>query len=637
MPLTHQQILDRLSVSGRLPTPKGVALEVINLSQRDDVSGHEIGHLIAGDPGLSQRVIKAANVLLGAPSRPVITVEDAVTVLGMRALRQLVLGIALVVDYRHGPCANFDYRHFWLHSLLTAIAARHLVERQRLVAAEEFFVLGLLGQVGQLAMATVFPSEYAGLLEKDAVADDVARLGAERAAFGFDQADVSVAMLADMNFPPLFQALVQHFRRPQESNAAEGSREWRLLHLLHLAGLMADVWTMSDAERVLAAGRLRDVATRLAIEEGDLLRVAETCAHDWHEWAVLFGLGSQQLPDMGRLLTAHEGAPPPVAVPDAAADDFKMRVLVVEDDRSMRNLLQQLLVSAGHQVHVAASGEEALCQFGVQRPQLVIIDDSLPVPGGVALCRALREQAQNGDLYLMVVTADNTPDKLVEAFEAGADDHLLKPVTPRIFFARLRAAQRVVRLQAELAFDRERMLRYASDLSAANERLQQQALTDALTDLPNRRYAMERLEQEWALAQRGARRLSCLMVDIDHFKSVNDRFGHHVGDEALQRVAETLRRTARTQDVVCRYGGEEFLVICPDSAAADAWQCAERMRQAVSELLLEVPGGKLRLTLSAGVAEKVARHAALPDLLAEADRNLYAAKSGGRNRTVLGS
>jgi len=206
---------------------------------------------------------------------------------------------------------------------------------------------------------------------------------------------------------------------------------------------------------------------------------------------------------------------------------------------------------------------------------------------------------------------------------------------PKLFFARLRAAQRVVQLQEELAFDREQMVRFSNELSVANKRLQQQALTDALTELPNRRAAMERLEQEWALTRRGERALSCMMLDIDHFKKINDTFGHQLGDEALKQVADVLRKTARAQDVVCRYGGEEFLAICPDSAAEAAFQAAERMRVAVESLHVAAADGRhVPLTISIGVAEKTKTMSGTSELVNRADDSLYAAKAQGRNRTV---
>jgi len=145
---------------------------------------------------------------------------------------------------------------------------------------------------------------------------------------------------------------------------------------------------------------------------------------------------------------------------------------------------------------------------------------------------------------------------------------------------------------------------------------------------------MERLEQEWALTKRGDRTLSCMMVDIDYFKPINDKFGHQAGDEALKCVANILRQTARTQDVVCRYGGEEFLVICPDTGIDAACQCAERLRLNVAALKFKSQEGTIKLTVSIGVAEKKVDTASMDDLLNRADECLYAAKQGGRNRIV---
>jgi len=635
---TSQQILDKLKISGRLPSPKGVALQVIELTQHDEVTNHDLVRLIGADPALSQRVVKAANALLGHVSRPVATIHDAVTVLGMRALRQLVLGIALVADYRHGPCARFDYTHFWYHSLLTAIAARQLAQRANLMAAEEIFVLGLLGQIGQLALATVYAQPFSALLEHGDTEEPL-REG-ERGQFGFDHAEVSAAMLADMHFPVMLQNLARDYRSPQTSKAAEGTREWQLLRTLNLAGLLADVWLASDAARPLKVGSVRRAAAELAIEESDLLEAAVACAREVQEWISLFGMGHLHLPDLASLFglgdeTLQPGDPLPYA---PGLHDYKMRVLLVEDDRAMRAMVEQWLTVAGHRVSLAQDGAEALKMAELHRPQVVITDWVMPQMDGISLCRELRRTPAHRNTYLIVMTAESLPDKLVEAFEAGIDDYLTKPLTPKLFFARLRAAQRVVQLQEELAFDCEQLVRFSNELSAANKRLQQQALSDALTELPNRRFAMERLEQEWALTRRGERALSCMMLDIDHFKKINDTFGHQLGDEALKQVADALRKTARAQDVVCRYGGEEFLVICPDTGATAAYQAAERMRVSVESLRMLAPDGRcVPLTISIGVAEKEGAMAEMEKLINRADENLYAAKKQGRNRTVLNS
>lgn len=638
MTAEQQTLLERLKVGGRLPAPKGVALEIIGLTQREEVSNQDLVRLISADPAMTQRIIKAANVLLGSQARPVANIADAVSVLGLRALRQLVLGIALVVDYRHGPCTAFDYLHFWTHSLLTAICVRRLAMQQGLIAAEEIFVIGLLHQLGRLALASVYPEDYAALLEEVRGQPDAVLRAQEQQRFGFTHDQVTAAMLADMHFPELFQRLAQYAAMPEDSPAEEASREWRLQHLLHAATLLAQAGLADPPARPALARQLRRAAAICAVPEAVLAEVIAASAEDWREWAALFGLGALTLPRADELLAEPAEAAlaeTPIPVWPQAGHDFKLRVLVVEEDRALRAVLEKVLVSAGHRVVSCGEGRAALEQVRLHKPQVVIMDWLLPGMSGVALCRELRRLPDSRNLYLIVLTMQPSTERLVEAFEAGADDYLVKPLTPKIFFARLRAAQRVVQLQAELAFDREQLLRFSHELSEANQRLQHQALTDTLTGLPNRRHAMERLEQEWALTRRAERALSCLMVDVDHFKAVNDRYGHQVGDEALKTVAEALRRAARTQDVVCRYGGEEFLVICPDTSRDAAAQCAERLRLNVAaETLPLADGASLKFTVSIGVACKDDQTPTLEALLLQADDRLYAAKAGGRNRVV---
>ena len=639
MDAVENSILARLKIADRLPTPKGVALEVINLTQRDDVSNHEIARMVGADPALSARVLKAANVLLSNPSRPIATLSDAVTVLGARALRQLVLGIALIVDYRNGPCKQFDYQHFWVHSLLTGIAAKHLVARARLAVPEEIFVLGLLGNIGRLALATAYPDEYGKLMAgaQEMPLDELHRQEQDR--LGCDEAELSEAILADMHFPKVFQTLAHDYLLPESSKLVEGSREWRLMHLLYVASQLADACLAKPDERGRLVTKLRLAAARVAVEGDQLIEIGDACLKDWLGWLELLNMKMVHIPQFSEMLSQPDVPDVAVDVPqwvDVGRDHYKMRVLVVEDDRAMLVLLEAMLKAAGHEVLTARNGVEAMQVVETQHPQLVITGWNLPVMDGVTLCRKLRESSERRDVYVFILTAKETADSLVEAFEAGADDYLVKPVSQRVFFARLRAAQRVVQLQEELAYDREQLLRFSRDLAASNERLQRLALTDSLTELPNRRSAVERLEQEWALAKRGERKLSCMMVDIDHFKSINDKLGHQAGDEVLKTVANALRQSARTQDLVCRYGGEEFVVICPDADLKSASQCAERLRQKVSELKLASRSSSFSLTISVGVAERRPDMGSVDALLAHADACLYAAKAAGRNRVVVG-
>jgi diguanylate cyclase (GGDEF)-like protein len=237
--------------------------------------------------------------------------------------------------------------------------------------------------------------------------------------------------------------------------------------------------------------------------------------------------------------------------------------------------------------------------------------------------------------YVIMLTGSEEDETQVEAFEAGADDYVVKPFRPKLLAARLRACARVIRLQEEVRHDKEELRRYMAELGVANRKLQQAALTDALTGLFNRRYALDHLDREWSAATRTGAPLACLAIDIDHFKRVNDTHGHDVGDDVLRATAGVLRDSLRQSDVVCRLGGEEFVVIAPDTDRERAAVCAERLRAAAEGNVLEAANGKLRVTLSVGVAVRTARTDTPAALLKAADEAVYAAKQGGRNRVCL--
>jgi diguanylate cyclase (GGDEF)-like protein len=633
MNLVDDPKFTQLKISGRLPTPKGIALQVIKLTQQVDASNQAIAHLIGADPALSVRVIKAANVLLANSSRPVVTISDAVMVLGARGLRQLVLGIALIVDYRHGPCKQFDYPHFWTHSLLTGIAAKHLAQHTRLASVDEIFVAGLFSHIGQLALATVFTEEYGALLFAAKGQTFSSKLAAQMEKFGFNEAQLSEAILADMNFPKIFQMLVRHCDQPEDTLLLAATREWRLLHLMHFSTLIADLCMANSSVSSQLLVKIRQQAKHLSIELNDLIEIGDACVRDWLEWSVLLGMNNNlNIPPFSQLLQSA-GEDETVVAGNVTVIQT-LRVLVVEDDPATLKLLDAMLKSAGHTVALASNGLEALRMIRQQVPQLIVSDWMMPEMDGLSLCRKLRESDAWRNIYTVILTAQESPDRLIQAFEAGADDYLLKPVSPKIFLARLRAAHRVIQMQAELADDREQLQRLANELTAANYRLQQLALTDVLTGLPNRRAAMDRLEQEWSSMRRSQRSFACMLLDVDYFKAINDKYGHPAGDAALSCIAQALRAAARVQDFVCRFGGEEFLVICPDTDVDAAFQCAERLRLQVATMVVAGVAAELRLTVSIGIVVSKPEMDNVEALLAGADKCLYAAKQAGRNRTV---
>jgi len=189
-------------------------------------------------------------------------------------------------------------------------------------------------------------------------------------------------------------------------------------------------------------------------------------------------------------------------------------------------------------------------------------------------------------------------------------------------------------LQQELEREREELRHFAAELAISNRSLQEAALTDALTGLPNRRYALERIQQEWAASYRSARSLACMVIDLDDFKQINDIYGHDVGDMALRLVSEALRQVLRSQDVICRTGGDEFLVICPETSEEEVLACGERLRKEIDRLTVDNEDETLRLSISIGVAVRNDTMTSASDLIKKADRAVFQAKRRGRNQVV---
>jgi diguanylate cyclase (GGDEF)-like protein len=312
-----------------------------------------------------------------------------------------------------------------------------------------------------------------------------------------------------------------------------------------------------------------------------------------------------------------------------------LTIVAVDDDRVGLRLLTRQLEKQGHTVHAATRGAEALRLVAEVQPQVVITDQQMPEMDGREVVKALRATMGGRQIYVIMLTGSEDADVQVDAYEAGADDFVNKPCHPRLLAARLRACTRVLNLQDEVRREHAELRRCMDELGLANQKLQQTAVTDALTGLYNRRYVIDRLDQEWAQTTRTGRPLACLLIDIDHFKRVNDTHGHDVGDLVLQATAAAMCDNVRQSDVVCRLGGEEFVVIGGGMDAPSATACAERLRMEIAGRAIDIPGGELRVTLSIGVAVREPQMKEPAELLKAADQAVYAAKQGGRNQVRL--
>lgn len=311
-------------------------------------------------------------------------------------------------------------------------------------------------------------------------------------------------------------------------------------------------------------------------------------------------------------------------------DETTKRILVVDDHPDNIQLLRARLEARGYLVEEAGDGEAALERiYAEPRPDLILLDVMMPKIDGLEVARRIKSDESLPFIPVIMQTALDTTENMVQGFEAGADDYITKPINFRELDARVRSLLRIQSLQAALE-QRER------ELSAANAQLLVMSSTDALTGVANRRSLEEKLHDMWEHAQRLHEPLSVVMCDIDHFKRVNDEYGHQTGDTVLQQFAKLLADEAREIDRVGRYGGEEFVLLLPGTVLDAAVTFAERIRDSVVDREFNYGDGRtLRRTMSFGVAAWP--HPRILDqeaLIKAADDALYVAKETGRNRVV---
>jgi diguanylate cyclase (GGDEF)-like protein len=303
-----------------------------------------------------------------------------------------------------------------------------------------------------------------------------------------------------------------------------------------------------------------------------------------------------------------------------------MRVLFADDDASSRLIAQTALRNLGHDCHTVTDGARAWEAFRSNRPDVVISDWTMPGLTGLELCRNIRAQI-GVYAYFIMVTSHGALEDIREGMNAGVDDYLVKPLDTDDLATRLIAAARVSALHLQLANQR-------TQLEELNRELIDIARKDALTGLGNRRALEEDRDLLEARVARYGQRYCMALVDVDQFKSYNDRYGHQAGDQVLYAVATQLKDEARSGDAIYRYGGDEFLCLFPEQSVAAGSIAVERMRRGVERLSIpHADSASGVVTLSAGLAMLDAGHVrSVNDVIKEADEALYKAKQLGRNR-----
>jgi diguanylate cyclase (GGDEF)-like protein len=291
---------------------------------------------------------------------------------------------------------------------------------------------------------------------------------------------------------------------------------------------------------------------------------------------------------------------------------LQQKILLIDDSKEVHALVGCLLADEPVRIYSAFTGEVGVDLAASLRPDLILLDVEMPGIDGFETCRRLKSTPALPHLPIIFLTASTSTEEIVRGFALGAVDYVTKPFVPPELVSRVGATLKTSRL-----------IRL----------LEEEALIDSLTGLGNRRMFEERFAAEVGLRIRSGNPLACIMIDVDDFKPINDRYGHSFGDQVLRKIGETLSDMCRIEDVACRYGGEEFAVLLPRTSAHQAAVLAERMRGSIAHILVSRAGESIMVTCSFGVADAAGSFGRL--MLERADKALHQSKTLGRNRVSV--
>lgn len=307
-----------------------------------------------------------------------------------------------------------------------------------------------------------------------------------------------------------------------------------------------------------------------------------------------------------------------------------MKVLVVEDDLVLQMAVKKVFDEMGFETILCSDGETAFKIITTEKIRLAIIDWILPGIDGLTLCRKMRKLRLSRYVYMIILTSMSSKENLVEALDAGADDFIAKPFDENELAARARVGMRIIQLENKLVNSQKKLIKLAKE--------------DPLTGIMNRRSLFDEILKELNRASREKSSVATILVDADNFKAINDTYGHLVGDMVLVQLAESLKDCCREYDKLGRYGGEEFLLLLPQTDREGAIHVAERMRRHINNNPINCGDKSISLTVSIGVStisfgaehEKYKiNEQMMDDLIKKTDYALYVAKKEGKNRVAV--
>jgi len=610
-----------------LPTPKVTGVAILRLLADDEYALGKLLEIVRTDPALTGRILSVANVSLHVGEPPATCIEDAALRLPVRSFRSLVLGFAS--DGVSVLPDSFSLEQYWHDSMALAIAARCLAGIGNHFSPSLAFTCALCSGIGRLALAMAHPDEYDAVISVGVGLPVSEFLRLERRELGVDHAQLAGMIFREWNLPLEMYSAVESFEIQAKRGRSLPENPPSLTTVLRGALRLTSPTSSPDLHAAEEVNSDKpDILARLGVTCLDYLKLQQTVA--------------EEIEFCMRRLNAA-GAAPEMSLAGAktrfdinhVGRSSGLRILAVDGDPITLRLLNHHLGLDGHSITPASNPADALSIAVRDQPQLIITELFLPSMGGLGLCRLLRSSSVCADIYILVVTGFDEQSHIVSAFEAGADEFVSKPFNSDILRSRVRAGQRMIELRERVEKDKRLLNEQYSRMTLLNRHLTAAASTDVLTSLPNRRHALSQLDEAMKHALSGSIPLSVILLDVDHFKHVNDTHGHDAGDVVLQVVGGALRTIASQSVDVCRWGGEEFLVILPNHTMAAAVQLAEELRSGVQSLSVSLRDSVCSVTVSLGVASVDAEVANVADLIRSADQRVYAAKTRGRNCVVF--
>ena len=615
------------SAAERLPTPDGVALAIMEAWENERTTVQDLARLVQTDPALSGRVLKLANSA-AVGRRAVASVPEAIVRIGMQTVGQLAVAFSLIGKESENDCPAFDRQQYWARCLLMAVLSRGLGDATRLAPPEDLFACGLLARIGMLGLASVYPEAYSEILSANT--DELTTL--EKESFGTDHNELSEAMMLDFFVPWVLAKPARHHEAPDESGFDRESRPQKIAILLHLAYRLSEAAIRDEGKISEETAVINAICGRLGLPENRVGAVFNQSLAEWREWAELLKLPAdkarqyEELDFSGPNPSDEEGAAKPAV---RRTNDSALAAAVVAEG-SIADRLSAALCELNIPVRTCDKASEAVhLALDHQVNVFFVTEDHIQFIDMIG-------SAETGDAcHVLVVLEAEDPEREAHAYASGAEDVVLANISPARLKPRLQPAIRRLKRHERWRGDRKKLRRIAKELALSHRQQQLLALVDQLTELPNRRAGMEALDQAWSSSARGQAPCALLVLDIDYFKTINDRFGHAVGDQVLRAVAAVLKNAVRREETIARIGGEEFLLISPNLALREAVVAAERLRRQLETAKIDAAGESVCITASVGIAVREPQMHQAQELMIAADKALYEAKNAGRNRIAV--